>query len=208
MKKVHLFISTILVASFLVACSDDKSSPPAVVLPGTPAPITPAAGDGFITWQSESWNGNITHQTRFAEMLTFGNSGTTQCGTDGYYPATGHRYFFGNQDCEYYTRQAYIVLRYNPTTNIARLYVYGMGNNGLYAGFSRETTASDQSTGFSADFGPLSTNGTTPDHISSFKVYAMSPITSSSATQVPVEIRFGPAPSGDVVATDNLIRVN
>lgn len=209
MKKVSLLLFTILATTMLVACSDDKGGGSVV----TPTPIVPGAtppptNDGFITWQSEDWNGNITNSTRFAEMLTFGQAGNVSCGTDGYYPAFGHRRFLGNQDCEYYTQGSYVMFRYNPTTNKVRLYVYGRGSNGLYAGYSRETTASNQAAGFFADFGPLYTNGNTPDHISSYRVYVSSSATSHSVTNLPIEVRFGPAPTGDVVTTDNLIRVN
>ncbi|MCB0348615.1 MAG: hypothetical protein KDD37_07245 [Bdellovibrionales bacterium] len=207
MKKVHLFISTILVASFLVACSDDKSADPVVITPtATPAPITPT-GDGFITWQSQDWSNSIADSERFAEMMTFGQAGNTWCGTDGYYPSSGHRYFYGNQDCGYYTRKSFIIVRYNPSTKKVRLYVYGQGNNGLYVGYFRETTASNEHLNLFADFGPLTNNGNTPDHISSYKVYIVTPTTNLNDTEMPIEVRFGPAPEGDVAAVDNLIRV-
>jgi hypothetical protein len=212
MKKVSLLLLTIFTATMLVACSDDSgggAAAPTPIVPGaTPTPPPSSANDGFITWQSEQWNNNITNATRFSELLTFGQAGNTTCGVDGYYPSVGFRHYFGNQDCEYYTQKSFVIFRYNPTTNKARLYIYGLGANGLAAGYSRETTASNQANGFTADFGPLYTNGNTPDHISSFRVYVTSPATSSSVINLPIEVRFGPAPVGDVVNTDNLLRVN
>lgn len=210
MKRLSLLLLTVFTATFLVACSDDDSG-------GAPAPVTPSAtpppavgttDDGFITWYSEEWNNNITNAERLAGLLTLGSApyATVSCGTDGYYPATGHRYFYGNQDCEYYSSRAGVVFRYNPTTNKARLYVYGLGQNGLIAGFSRETTPSNQATGFFADFGPIHANGYAPDHISSYRVYISSPATSHTVSSLSIEVRFGPAPTGDVVFTDNLKR--